>query len=79
MPEKKKVAAAIKLLLEVRKEMDPTHSVPTYDLHDDQGWPTGFCLVRADWLDEIWKQAYHEGTGDTPMLPHEHIDPTDYA
>lgn len=67
------LARAIGVLLEFRHRLDPTLSVPVYDLHKADGHPTGYCLVRADWLDMIWSHVPQSQRG--PMMPHEHLDP----
>lgn len=68
-----RLAGAIEILLDARMGFDPSGSVPVYDLHDDLGRNTGYCLVRADWLDELWKEASTEYR----LIPHDHIDPSE--
>lgn len=67
---------AIVGLLGERHELDPTESVPVYDLHNQDGTNTGYCLVRSDWLDEVWLHAKHRAYHDLPMIPHDHLDPS---
>lgn len=65
------LAAAIQTVLNERASIDPESKVPIYDLHAVDGRPTGFCLVRTEVLDEIWRRV----NGSAPV-PHSHIDPT---
>ena len=59
----------------VEGTLDPSASVPCYDLHERDGRHTGYCLVRNEWLDELWN-GYTPASIKLPMLPHEHVDPS---
>lgn len=65
------VAQAIEALLNARHAVDEKDEVPVYDLHTLTGQPTGYCLVRTEALDAVWRAA----NGELPV-PHLHIDPS---
>lgn len=67
----RELAVAIDTVIDAAKELDPTDSVPVYDLHDANGGNTGYCLVRTAWIDNLWSAEY---PGE--LIPHDHLDPS---
>lgn len=63
------LADALRSILSARDVLDPQDSVPVYDLHYEDGNHTNYCLVNAEWLDELFTKA----EGENAFMPHEHL------